>query len=202
MIREIFNRCPAERIVNFDELSKRNELLAGLPYSTGVIRLRGQFIWGTRISFFWGMDCNYREIVPGAVKEDGGTLTIAAEKENPNYFFQGYQRKGDRYNIPNPNREIHLESWRVVGAEIDRTNASVLNANPQSRVDAFDFCVWDDVLKAKSNDDIPVISGPCLRPEESGKNIVGVGSFGRDAQIRICEVEVVRQGRRKSLRWE
>ena len=52
-----------------------------------------------------GIDCNYVEIIEGAKKIDNNKsniLTIADNiKKNPNYFFDEYQIKGDKYNIPN-----------------------------------------------------------------------------------------------------
>jgi hypothetical protein len=62
------------------------------------------------ISLF-GMDCNYVEFLPITKQLEDGTLLIEeTPDENPNYFFNDYQRKGDKYNVPNAER-CHKLSW-------------------------------------------------------------------------------------------
>ena len=85
---------------------------------------------------------------------DGRFLRSLADAPNPNYFFDFYQRKGDKYNIPNPRKDLHLESWRNVGERLP-SKTRVLNANLASRVDAFPFVCFDDVEKGGK---IPVFS--------------------------------------------
>lgn len=58
-----------------------------------------------------GFDCDYVELIPECEKRDDGTLIIKeTPTENPNYYFDDYQRKGDIYNVPN-GKTIHLKSW-------------------------------------------------------------------------------------------
>jgi hypothetical protein len=84
-----------------------------------------------------GVDCNYDEMVEGAVREDGH-LVIKTSAPNPNYFFDDYQRPGDRYNQPNLTRHMHRTSW-INCADKLRPETHVVNLNPQSCVDAFPF---------------------------------------------------------------
>tara|TARA_R110000803_G_scaffold154378_4_gene219160 strand:- start:4609 stop:5355 length:747 start_codon:yes stop_codon:yes gene_type:complete len=58
-----------------------------------------------------GMDNDYVEFLPECKKLEDGTLEITETPEdNPNYFFNDYQRKGDIYNVPN-GQTIHKSSW-------------------------------------------------------------------------------------------
>ena len=57
------------------------------------------------------MDCQYREFLPECVKLKNGALKIIKPiKDNPNYYFNDYQRVGDIYNVPNTDK-IHKVSW-------------------------------------------------------------------------------------------
>ena len=59
-----------------------------------------------------GMDCEYVEFIPECIKLDDGTLKITeTPKENPNYYFNDYQQKGDIYKPPNVEK-IHCNSWQ------------------------------------------------------------------------------------------
>jgi len=58
-----------------------------------------------------GMDNDYVEFLPECKKLEDGTLEITeTPKDNPNYFFNDYQRKGDIYNVPN-GQTVHKTSW-------------------------------------------------------------------------------------------
>ena len=58
-----------------------------------------------------GFDCDYVEFIPECEQLEDGTLRITKTPENnPNYFFDDYQREGDIYNVPNGTR-VHLRSW-------------------------------------------------------------------------------------------
>ncbi len=66
-----------------------------------------------------GFDCDYVEILPECEELQDGTLRIKTTPvDNPNYFFDDYQRKGDIYNVPNGKR-VHLRSWEEL-SEINR----------------------------------------------------------------------------------
>lgn len=58
-----------------------------------------------------GIDCDYVEWLPETEKLPDGTLKITrTPRENPNYFFDSYQRAGDIYNKPN-GKTVHNRSW-------------------------------------------------------------------------------------------
>lgn len=69
-----------------------------------------------------GFDCDYVEFIPECEKQKDGSLMITKTPEyNPNYFFNDYQRKGDRYNVPNGKR-VHLKSWEELSYILDFIN--------------------------------------------------------------------------------
>jgi hypothetical protein len=143
-----------DRIVDFDRLHRSVRQFSRLPMTTGSHTLIWAASLGFREIYILGVDCNYVEIVPGAEHREGTTLEITSGADNPNYFFAGYQQVGDKYNLPNTSRDLHLDSWRAAALSVREYGARALNANLQSRVDAFDFCRLDAV---ESGDPIDVI---------------------------------------------
>jgi len=58
-----------------------------------------------------GMDCKYVEFIPECIELKDKTLKIIKQPtENPNYYFDDYQRVGDIYNKPNVDK-IMKQSW-------------------------------------------------------------------------------------------
>ncbi|WP_306250413.1 glycosyltransferase [Parvularcula sp. IMCC14364] len=156
LIEEIGAVKNQERVLNFDELKRYSAVLQAPTITTGSHTAAFAAMLGYRNIYVLGVDCNYKEVVDGAKEVGVGTeLEIVEEKENPNYFFKGYQRKGDKYNIPNPNRNIHLDAWREVAGPVMEQGAQILNANLDSKVDALDFCRFEDVEKGGVVEVIP-----------------------------------------------
>lgn len=85
-----------------------------------------------------GIDLKYVEILPEAEATEGvGLVMKETPKENPNYFFAGYQQAGDKYNIPNPDvhgNELHIQSFRLVREDfrLNGQQTEVFNTNPAS----------------------------------------------------------------------
>ncbi len=70
----------------------------------------------------FGFDVDYVECIPECVEEEDGTLTIETTPEtNPNYFFNDYQRAGDKYNKPNGDK-VHMKAWEELSYIIDFIN--------------------------------------------------------------------------------
>ena len=144
-----------DRVRNFDTLMTERDVLGAPTVSTGSHCAAWAECLGYREIYLLGIDCNYVEIIPEAKRGGGTELEIVkAPEENPNYFFADYQKPGDKFNIPNPNRAIHLHSWREVAVRLD-PSTRILNANPVSKVDAFDFCSFNDV---ENGGDLKVVS--------------------------------------------
>jgi hypothetical protein len=145
-----------ERVVNFDILKEAFPALNVPSVTTGSHTAAWAAFLGYREIYMLGIDNNYVEVVDGAKRVKGHMLQMAeTPKENPNYFFNDYHRKGDHYFVPNPNRAIHLESWREVAACLKDTEVRLINANLLSKVDAVDFCHFADVAAGIEPEIIP-----------------------------------------------
>jgi hypothetical protein len=137
-------------VVNFDDLAGRHAALGRQPVTTGSHTLIWAITLGYRHVFMLGADANYVEVVAGAEFVDENVLQIVRDEENPNYYFDGYQQAGDRYNLPNIGGDTHLKSWRVASAVAAEADALVYNLSTSSRVDAFDFADLGDLLAGRS----------------------------------------------------
>ncbi|MEM7766922.1 MAG: hypothetical protein AAF253_05475 [Pseudomonadota bacterium] len=108
--------------------------------TTGAFAVRYGLYQGYREIGLMGIDLDYVEILPEARAGDGLQLEIAETvTANPNYFFDDYQRKGDRYNIPNPaehDGNLHVQAFEVLRDDlaIQSIDAAVTNLNPASRL--------------------------------------------------------------------
>src|SRR3546814_16361657 len=77
-----------------------------------------------------GIDCSYVEVIRQAERTGVGLeLKIGSEVDaNPNYFFDDYQKAGDTYQIPNPDRHygnLHLQSFEALCVDIARLGMDV-----------------------------------------------------------------------------
>lgn len=133
-------------VIDYDALVERATPLARQPVTTGSHTLIWALTLGFRRIFLLGADSNYVEVVEGADFVGEHVLQIVRDAENPNYYFEDYQRPGDRYNLPNIGGETHLRSWRVAAAVAAEMDAEVYNLSPISRSDAFDYADLGDVI--------------------------------------------------------
>src|SRR3546814_10514271 len=72
----------------------------------------------------------YVEVILQAERTGVGLeLKIGSEVDaNPNYFFDDYQKAGDTYQIPNPDRHygnLHLQSFEALCVDIARLGMDV-----------------------------------------------------------------------------
>ena len=87
-----------------------------------------------------GIDLRYVERLPESVAGEGIRLSMAQTPDhNPNYFFDDYQRAGDRFNVPNPDAhggDLHLASFRALRDDLAASESPVrvVNANPESEL--------------------------------------------------------------------
>ena len=87
-----------------------------------------------------GIDLRYVERIPESVAGEGIRLSMArTPDQNPNYFFDDYQRAGDRFNVPNPDAhggDLHLASFRALRDDLAASDTSprVVNANSASEL--------------------------------------------------------------------
>ena len=139
-----------QAIINFDDIRASTRCFATRPVTTGSHTLAWAAALGYKNIFIIGVDCDYVQIIDEATLEPDGTLLV---NENPkkavNYFFDGYQQTGDRYNVPDPSADLHVSSWRNIASTLPK-NVSVGNLNANSKMDAFEFSTWDYALAQAS----------------------------------------------------
>lgn len=82
--------------------------------SSGANALQIGIMKGYKKIVLLGCDCNYVEKVEGANSYDKrykNRLVISTDiKNNPNYWFSDYQKKGDQFNLPNTDI-YQMGSW-------------------------------------------------------------------------------------------
>lgn len=127
------------RVVNFDAARDTEPLLGVNPPTTGSHSALWAAMMGYKKICILGVDGRYKEIVEGAKRGDGIELEIVEARENPNYFFSGYQQPGDRYNVPNPRPDLHLNAWRRTAARLKEEGVEIYNGNPTSAVRCLSF---------------------------------------------------------------
>lgn len=136
------------RVINFDILKNGSELLSAPSVTTGSHTAAWASFLGYKEIFLLGIDSNYVENIEGAKSLGGRVVQMeTTPHNNPNYFFDDYQQKGDVSQTPNPDRPLHLQSWREIAGRIRNTSSKIINANLISRVDAFDFCHFSEIEK-------------------------------------------------------
>ncbi len=109
---------------------------------------------GYRDIILLGVDSRYVRKIKEAHPVDDLVLEIVEEPvDNPNYFFEGYQNKGDRYQIPTPqsgaDESVHCLSWRHVCQNLKPIGVVIVNATPLSQLEV--------IPKVSFNDAIPFI---------------------------------------------
>mgnify|MGYP006138223067 CR=1 FL=1 len=109
----------------------------------------------------FGFDCDYIEFIPECKQLSDGSLIITKTPSiNPNYFFNDYQREGDKYNVPN-GKSIHLKSWYECSKIIEYLNKDELNKyyinNYNSKKSISEYFYTDDIIKFNNNNNIAVI---------------------------------------------
>jgi len=90
--------------------------------TTGAYAVRFAAFLGYTEFGLIGTDCRYVEVIDEAVACEGIALEIATTPQrNSNYFFDGYQVQGDRYNVPNPavhGGNLHLQAFEALRDDI------------------------------------------------------------------------------------
>ncbi|MCG8440281.1 MAG: hypothetical protein MI723_00585, partial [Caulobacterales bacterium] len=168
------------RVVNFDALRAREPALQAQTVTTGSHAA----LWAATLGFetivLLGVDGAYRQIVDGAERRDGIELEIVRSGENPNYFFDGYQQPGDRYNLPDPRPNLHAHAWKDAATRLIAIGARVYNANSASSVRCFPF-VDLDMLLSEGATPIPEADAPCTPPDVSDAKPNATGPMSRFA---------------------
>jgi FkbM family methyltransferase len=131
-----------------EDLQRQVEWFDRGKVTTGSFSLYVLAFLGFSEIYMLGVDLKYVEQIKEA-KIDGRELVIGSDvTSNPNYFFDGYQRAGDRYNPPNRHPDMHVRSWAEAADELAGCGIDVANCNPQSAVRNFPFVDRERTLAA------------------------------------------------------
>lgn len=131
-----------------DDLGKDCEWFDRGKVTTGSFSAYFCAFLGHADIYLLGIDLNYVEKIDEA-EVAGRELVISRQVDNnPNYFFDGYQQPGDRYNPPNRHADMHLRSWTECAEVLRDWGVAVRNCNPDSAVTCFPFDSIDKVLGA------------------------------------------------------
>ena len=77
-----------------------------------------------------GVDQNYVEHVEGSTKGSGNTLVMEKTPDNnPNYWFDDYQQKGDVYNHPQLNT-FQKKGWELFAEKAKKQGIDIVNCSP------------------------------------------------------------------------
>ena len=124
--------------VQFHENLPQGHLVAGVePVTTGSHAALWMASLGYRRLVLMGIDARYVEKVPAATKGRGLQMQIEAEAPNPNYYFDNYQKPGDRFSVPNPRPGTHALAWHRVAQKSLDGGFDILNASEGSKLFQF-----------------------------------------------------------------
>ena len=177
------------RVTFLETEQLRRTAIDSKPITTGSHSLLWGWSMGYSRIFLLGIDLGY--VNNAAVARPDSTLEIAdTAGSNPNYFFDGYQQPGDRYNVPNPTPGLHDRAWQTIHdrlpAEID-----VFNLNPRSNLQGFPFGEFDQALHEATvtpQSWLPLFPPPIAAPRPTDAL---VGPYARGA-ASLEEVHLVR----------
>lgn len=146
LIEALGRAARSSRIVNFDAVRGEHTLLDVNPPTTGS----HSALWAAEMGYtkivILGVDAQYKEIVEGARRGKGIELEIVEARDNPNYFFKGYQAPGDKYNVPNPHPDSHVRAWRRASENLREADVEIYNGNINSGVRCLPFIALEPFL--------------------------------------------------------
>ena len=94
-----------------------------------------------------GVDCNYVELVDGSKADGPGGLVMEKTPDNnPNYWFDDYQQKGDEYNIP-AGLSFHMPTWNKFAYRAAHADINMVNCSPISNLKCFKKMTLEEALK-------------------------------------------------------
>lgn len=83
-----------------------------------------------------GVDCNYVEFVEGSGRHGSELIMNKTPDKNPNYWFDDYQQKGDKYNVPR-GLDFHMPTWNMFAYRACHNGIDVINCSPISNLKCF-----------------------------------------------------------------
>lgn len=130
--------------------------------TTGAYAARYAIFLGHRRLYLLGIDCNYEETIDEARPVGGTTLQMTSTpSRNPNYFFDDYQRAGDRFNVPNPeahDHDLHLPAMKLLRRSVveNELGVEIRNCSARSRLDTEGVFPFNDLRDALGRADARV----------------------------------------------
>jgi len=136
-----------------------------IPHSsTGDFCFRKSIELGYKEIYLIGIEGNYVEEIPESRPMTGDeyyqlgfdqlrlsetqkeTLRIITRTptDNPNYFFSGYQEKGDVYSLPQTSK--HRDRWAKVAQVAEKKGIKVVNLSENSEISFFPKSTLDDIF--------------------------------------------------------
>lgn len=150
LIQEIGEIKNKYKIINFENINKNFCFLTESKITTGSHTAAWAAEMGFQNIILLGMDSNYVEVLPEASSYEPNKLVIQeTPKHNPNYFFDDYQQKGDKYHVPNTNPQsmTHRISWKNLSHTFAKYDILVINANLQSKLEYYHKIEFDKANK-------------------------------------------------------
>ena len=102
--------------------------------NTGSDSVQISIMMGYKQIYVIGVD-GYVEMIPEAERKEGIVLEIKeTPKDNPNYWFNEYQEKGERYQLPNA-QKAHVPGWNKAKNYCKDNNIKLINLSNNDYVD-------------------------------------------------------------------
>jgi hypothetical protein len=177
--------------------------------TTGSWAIRWAAFEGCRLAALIGVDVNYVEMLPEALRlgddQDLRLELTGTPRFNPNYFFSEYQQSGDRYNIPNDPAYtkqtgglVHVDALREAANDVSRLEYAirVFDSSPISSHGIFPKCDIDRLFSGRRI--ALVTSFFAAAPADEVANNVSI-ALANSANPDIFCVRVLFEGERKEL---
>lgn len=103
--------------------------------SSGANAAQCGILMGYKRIILVGCDCNYKEIIEGAEIVNGRLRMKKTPKNNPNYWFDDYQQKGDMFNIPKAGL-YQMNSWKYLSLNCPK-DVKIVNCSLISKIPFF-----------------------------------------------------------------
>ena len=151
--KKLIEDSPIERVFLLKKISDSNKLTVlplngnigdfsasfqtfGYGGNTGVNCCQVGVCLGYKKIILIGADCKYKEVVTGASLEGNALVMKETPSKNPNYFFDDYQREGDKYNFPQANL-FHRPAWQALSVFAKSQNVDIVNCTEESSLTCF-----------------------------------------------------------------
>lgn len=131
----IFNHV---NIQNYKGISKSFDEYYN-PGSSGANAVQIGIILGYKKIVLLGCDCNYIEEIDGVEHYDpnkNNRIVLTKDiEQNPNYWFNEYQQKGDKFNVPNTDK-FQMGSWNNI-YKYCPNDVEIINCSMNSKIPYF-----------------------------------------------------------------